>query len=71
MAQSPEMQVKEIRAAILREWFALAPDQRATMSQAAMFADKAIKAHGFAADGDAGATVQAWLARYTGLTPIY
>jgi hypothetical protein len=70
MVQSPEMQVKEVRAAILREWFALAPDQRATLSQAALFADKAIKTHGFSADGDA-ATVQAWLARYTGLTPIY
>jgi hypothetical protein len=69
--QTPDMKVKEARAAILREWFALAPDQRANESQAAEFADKATGAHGLPANGDGIATIRVLLARYTGLNPIF
>lgn len=57
---------KQARAVILREWFALAPEQRATESQAAQFADRAMQAHDMPATTD----IKGWLVRYTGLKPI-
>ena len=65
-----DMKIKEIRAAVLREWFALPPDRRATESQAAQFSEKAVLSHGLPADSDASATIKGWLVRYTGLNPL-
>ena len=64
------MDIKQARAVILREWFALSPDQRATESQAALFADKAMQAHEIPVSNDNSQMVKGWLVRYTGLKPI-
>lgn len=64
--QAAAFDIKQARAVVLREWFALAPDQRATETQAAQFADRAMQAHAIPATTD----IKGWLARYTGLKPI-
>ncbi len=69
MSPVTEMKLKEIRAAILRRWFSLPPEQRATEQQAASFADETIQLHAIP-DDDAHAKITALLSRYTGLKPI-
>jgi hypothetical protein len=70
MAPVSDMKAKEARAAILREWFALAPDQRATTRQAAQFADKAQIPYNLPANGNANVMIRGWLAPYIGLNPF-
>jgi len=71
MAPTTEMKDKEMRAAILRRWFALPPAERATKQQAASFVDATIQTYGISANNDADMMVRKLLGRYTGLTPIY
>ncbi len=67
---TPQIDIKQTRADILREWFALAPDQRATEIQAASFADRALQSHGLDANRESSALIKSWLVRYTGLRPF-
>jgi len=62
--------VKEIRAAVLREWFALPPGKRATQEQASQFSEKVVFSHALPSDSDAVETIKGWLVRYTGLNPL-
>jgi hypothetical protein len=71
MAPITEMKDKEMRAAILRQWFALPPTERATKQQAASFVDETIQTYGILADNDAHLMVRKLLGRYTGLAPIF
>jgi hypothetical protein len=70
MAPITEMKIKEIRAAVLRRWFALPPAQRATEQQAAAFADETMAQHALDPDSGAQAMIREWLSRYTGLKPM-
>jgi hypothetical protein len=67
---NPTMDIKQARAVILREWFALSPDQRATETQAAQFADRAMQAHEIPVSNDNSLMIKRWLVRYTGLKPL-
>lgn len=70
MAVVSDMRVKETRAAILRDWFALPPDQRATVNQADLFAERAQIYYNLPANDNARVMIKDWLARYIGLNPL-
>ena len=70
MAIVSDMKAKETRAAILRAWFALPPEQRSTDNQAAQFAERAQIYYNLPANDNANVMIKGWLARYIGLNPI-
>jgi hypothetical protein len=60
------MRKADAKKAILRDWRALKPEERATELHAEMFAMSKVGEYKFRTEGDKRKLIKGWLARYIG-----